>query len=264
MFFIGDKMKLGKRKFIFFKIFFIIFLMILVFNTTISYLYKNINISNDNYLKLLFNDTYGNKFYTTLVEIISNKLNPLELIDIEVKNKEFNLANKINNPIIYIYSTNMYNSYKTKYNNNPNIYLVLYYLSNKLNSIGIPTMFENNNINSFANNNDMNIDDSIKLLTKNYNIKYIIEIERGNINRNIKSNNKIYAGISLYTNENNINLVTKLNDNLNNKINNISKIYFNNEYNNMKIDIGYYNNDFNDVLRSIDILFNSIKEVLYE
>ena len=257
-------MKLGKKKYIFFKVFFIIFLMILVFNTTIGFLYRNINISNENYLKLLFNDTYGNNFYNTLVEFISNKLNPIELIDIEVSNKEFNLANKINNPMIYIYSENRDLYYKIKYNNKPNVYLVLYYLSNRLNSIGISTIFENINIKTFSNNNNIDIKDSVNLLTKNYNFKYIIDIERGNNSRNIRYDNKIYSSINLYTNEENINFVTKLNSNLNNKINNISKIYFNNEYNNIKIDIGYYNNDFNDVLRSIDILSNSIKEVLYE
>ncbi len=256
-------MKLGKRKIIFIKVFSLIFLLFFTFITTISYLYKSININSENYLRLLLYDTYGNNYINTFIEFISNKLNPIELLEIE--NNEVKTPNIIkSNPVIYIYSDNPNLSYKYKYNIKPNIKLSMYYLANKLNSLNIPTTYENNDINSFSLNNNINKEEAIRLFINekenNYNLKYIINLDISNIDRNINN----YAGINLYTNNKNIEFITKLNSSLNKNINGISKIYYDNEYDYIRIEIGSNNSDFNSIKRSINILSNSIKEVFNE
>ena len=257
-------MKLGRKKFIIIRVCLFLFLMIISFATTISYLYSKIDITNETYIKLLFNDIYGNNFYNTIVEYISNKLNPLELINIEVESKKVNLPNKIDNPKIYIYNENQNDSYMSKYNIKPTIYITTYYLTNKLNKLGINTIFENNDIYEFSKNNNMSINDTLNYFINEkesiYNLKYIINLCIGND----KKVNNGYPNIKLYTNDSNIDFVTKLNKKLNENINNISKIYYTNEYSYIKIDIGSNDNDFNDIKRGIDLLSKSIREVYNE
>lgn len=260
-------MKLGKRKFKFIKVFSLIFLLFFTFITTINYLYKSININSENYLKLLLYDTYGNNFINSFIEFISNKLNPIELLEIE--NKKLKLPSIINNkPLIYIYSSNPNLNYKTIYNIKPNINMSLYYLTYKLNNLNIKAIYETEDIESFSLNNSISKEEASNILINekisNYDIKYIINLNMSDIDRNIIYSKEKYSGINLYANDKNISFINKLNNSLNNSINNISKVYYDSEYNYIKIEIGSKNSNFYEIRRSIDVLSNSIKEVLYE
>jgi len=264
-------MKLGKKKIILVKMFIVMFLMIFIFISTISYLYLYNNISSEEYLKLLMSDSYGNNLYTYIVEIISNKLNPLKLIDIEVNNRKYDLSNRIvDSPIIYIYNKNTTVTYKTEYNNYNNAELSSYYLCENLNDVNVSCLFLNSDINSFALNNNISIDETINLFKSNAlnnykSIEYIIELGIDNINDKIRYEDKNYALISFYANKDNILVISKLNSILNKYIDGISKIYYVDEYDNtIKVNIGTKNSNMSDVVRSIKLLSDSFKEVIYE
>jgi len=95
-------------------------------------------------------------------------------------------------------------------------------------------------------------------------LKYIINIGRTTDRKSVvKINDKRYALISLYVNEDNITLVNKLNTKLNEKYKGISKIYVDNEYNkSINIDFGGINNSMKEVLNSIEVFSNIFKEVI--
>ena len=234
--------------------------------STVTILYKSINISNEEYLKLLLSDTYDNNYYNKFIDFISNIFSPINVI--ETNKSTFNLSNRVDiNPIIYIYNKNQNLSYKKEFNVTPTVMLSSYYLSEELNNKGIDTIFESNNINKFSINNNIDKSKSLELFMKdkinNYNLKYIIELGISNIHKNIRYNNKNYACISLYANRYNISLVTKLNNILNSDIPNISMIYFDDESNkNLKIDIGSTSNSMSEVLRSIKVLSDGLKEII--
>lgn len=256
-------MKLGKKKFIFIKVFFFLFFMIVVFISTISYLYYTNNLSSSDYLKLIMSDAYDNNFYNNLVEFVSNNINPLKFI--EFNNNEYKSFSSINvdDPIIYIYNSNQSLSYKVEYNTKLDVMNVGYYLSSELNKLGINTVFEDAIIDTYDNNIDIILSDRLNSYES---IRYVLDIGRSdNKNSNIKINNVEYASISLYTNKKNIEFIKKLHIALNNNCKGISKIYFSNSYDdNIKIDIGGYNSNMSIVLKSIKVLSNSISEVINE
>ena len=234
--------------------------------TTISYLYRNDNITSSQYLSLLLNESYGDNLYTNIVEIISNNLNPLKLIDIEVENKKFDLSNRINitNPIIYIYNKDQNLSYKNEYNMIPTVSLC-----EELNNINVSCIFENNDIDLFLSNNNISKDEALDLFKRdkieNYkSLEYLIELGRSERENSIKYDNNSYGKINLYANGNNISFVTELNNLLNEKVPNISKIYFDLEYNtSLMIDIGGKNNSMSEIIRSIKVLSSCLKEEIY-
>ena len=253
-------MKLGKKKFVFIKVLFILLFMAVVSISTISYLYYTNNISSSDYLKIVLSDSYENNFYNNLVEFVSNNLNPLKFI--EFNNNEYKSFSSIevDNPIIYIYNSDQSLNYKTEYNFKPNVSLAAYYLSEELNKLKIDTIFEDINISG-----DMNLFVSDKL--NDYSsIKYVIDLGRStSSNDNIRIDGIDYSNISLYTNKSNMKFITKLHTILNKNYKGISKIYFNNTYDDIiKIDIGGYNSNMSSVLKSIKALSSSIGEVINE
>ena len=256
-------MKLGNSKLLIVKTIFIVFLIIFSVITTISYLYSISIINKDMYFKLLLNDTYGNNFYITLVETISNKFNPIKFL--EINNNNYKLENRVDiKPKIYIYSNSNLN-YKSEYNIMPNLLTLSYFFSEELNNLNIPTIYENTDIKLFSKNNNITTEECIKVFIedkkKNYNLDYIIEL---GINNNTFKIGK-YAPIYLHANEDNFMFISKLNNILNKKVPNISKIYIDTEYNEvLKIDIGGTNNYMGEALRSTKILSSSIYEVLNE
>ena len=246
--------------------------MCFIMITTISYLYTTSNISKNDYFKLLLSDTYGNNFYINLVEIINKNFNPLNIIQLdEVKSNSFNLSNNIymSDPIVYIYNANQNYEYKEEYNINPSVIMTSFLLSNKLNESGVKSIFEENNINEFSKNNNMSHEDTLNLfindkLNTYSSLKHIINIGRSDVRKSvIIINNKKYALISLYANEENITLLNKINTKLNEIYNGISKIYIDSEYNRfINIDFGGVNNSMKEVLNSVEVFSNIFKEVI--
>lgn len=256
-------MKLGKRRIIIAKVFLILFLIFISVTLTISYLYSLSAINKDLYFKLLVNDIYGNNFYVKLVETISNKLNPLNFI--EINNNNFNLENRlVINPKIYIYSISNL-KYQKEYNVDSNMILLDYYLSEELNNLGISSIYEDNDIKLFSKNNNISTIDALNIFKsdkmENYNLDYIIEI---GMKKHSNCKGK-YAKIYLYANESNFKFVSKLNSLLNKKVDGISNIYISNENNEiLKIDIGGSNNYMSEAIKSVKILSNSFYEVINE
>lgn len=267
-----NNMKLGKRKSIFIKIILTFLFMSFVMAITISFLYNSINITKNDYFKLLLSDTFGDNFYINLVEMINKNFNPLNVIELkEVKSNTFSLSNNIyvSNPIVYIYNSNQEEVYKEEYNINPSVVVSSYLLSNKLNELKIGSIFEEVNIKEFSQNNNLDIKDTIDIIIKDKlntypSLKYIINIRSSNDkNTIVKINNRKYALIKLYANKDNITLLNKLNTILNEKYKGISKIYVDNEYNSaINIDFGGSNNSMKEVLNSIEVFSSALKEVI--
>lgn len=265
-------MKLGKRKSFFINTILIFLFMCFIIVITISYLYSTTNISKNDYFKLLLSDTYGDNFYISLVEIINKNFNPLNIIELdEVKSNSFNLSNNIyiSNPIVYIYNSNQNLEYKEEYNINPSVIMTSFLLNNKLNELGVNSIFEEDNIYEFSRNNNISHDETLNLfindkLNKYSSLKYIINIGRSNDRKStITINNKKYAIISLYANEENITFLNKINTKLNEKYKGISKIYIDSEYNRfINTDFGGVNNSMKEVLNSIEAFSNIFKEVI--
>ena len=255
-------MKLGKRKFIFVRMLFIISLMVVIGISTVSYLYYTDNLNSSDYLKLILSDTYDNNFYNNFVEFVSNNINPLKFIEFNNNEYKSSYSNNIDNPIIYLYNSNQSLSYKVEYNNKLNVYNAAYFLSEELNKVGINTIFEDTLVNDI-NKNDINVIVSDKL-TNYKSLKYIIDIGRTNkSDSNIVVNKIKYSNIDLHTNKKNIEFIKKLHITLNRNCKGISKIYFSNSYDdNIKIDIGGYNSSMSTVLKSIKVLSKSISEVI--
>lgn len=267
-------MKLGKQKKFFIKVVLLFLFMFFLCGITITYLYNKTKVNKEDYIKLLLSDSYGDNFLVNLVEIINRSFSPLNMIKLsEVNNMHFNLSNKENilNPEIYIYSSNQNNSYQKEYNVTPNIYLVTYLLSMKLNSLGKSSVFETNNIYDFSINNNISANESENLFIndakiKYSSLKYILNINRNNDNKNITTiriNGKKYAKIYLYANKNNISLVSSINKLLNEKYEGISKIYFDESSNDfINIDFGGYENSMSEVVNSIEVFSYTFKEAI--
>ena len=97
----------------------------------------------------------------------------------------------------------------------------------------------------------------------------MIDISRNDIDNGlIKFNNLNYAKIRFITstNDENIDLILKLNTKLNELYLNISDIKYDSKLQEDEIllEIGNINNNFNEVLNTIDVLINVFKEAIYE
>lgn len=264
-------MKLGKSKSFLIKTILTFLFMSFITIITINYLYTTLNISKNDYFKLLLSDSYGDDFYINLVEIINRNFNPLNVIELkEITSNNLSLSNNIlESPIIYFFNSNQSHTYKKEYNINTSVLMSSYLLSNELNELGISTIFESTDIDNFSINNNMTTDEVIDLFIKDklntyLTIKYIINIGRSdNRDTTVKINDKKYALISLYANKDNITLLNKLNTLLNQNYKGISKIYIDSEYNSfINIDFGGINNSMKEVFNSIEVFSKVFKEVI--
>lgn len=257
------------KKSLIFKIFITTLYMIISCLVTILYLYKTINLTNEEYLKLILNDSYGNNFLNSLVNIIYDKFNFMDFIEFE--NKTFNTPNVVNdNPLIFIYNKNQLQNYQIDYNIKPNVMVASYLLSNKLNNLDINNIVLDTNLENFSLNNNISIDKSLEIFINdvkvNYSsIKYFFDIGRSDYSRfktTISFNNNKYAKINFYVSKKDFSFVYELNKELNKNINGISNIYIINEYINnvIKIEIGGSSNTIKEVSNTINILSNIIKE----
>ena len=187
------------KKSLIFKIFITTLYMIISCLVTILYLYKSINLTNEEYLKLILNDSYGNNFLNSLINIIYDKFNFMDFIEFE--NKTFNTPNVVNdNPLIFIYNKNQLQNYQIDYNIKPNVMVASYLLSNKLNNLDINNIVLDTNLENFSLNNNISIDKSLEIFINdvkvNYSsIKYFFDIGRSDYSRfktTISFNNNKY------------------------------------------------------------------------
>ena len=109
-------MKLKGRKHILLKPLLVLVFMFFICYMTIEYLSNNIEISNEEYVRLLLSDSYKSKdsnFYYNVISFFTDKFNPKEMLNIP-ENKEVKIKNKfvsnpnkkiITDPVLYIYNT---------------------------------------------------------------------------------------------------------------------------------------------------------------
>lgn len=224
-------MKLKKKKYILLKSIFVLIFMLFICYQTINYLYKNSDITNEEYIKLILSDSYkskDNNFINNVVKLFSKNFHPLEVLYVKKESsiisykEEYNydelklISNHIENsneinittPILYIYNTHQLENY-TKDDNidsvTPNVMMTSYLLREKLYELGIESIVEDTNMKDFMNTT-FNKDEYYKasrtlLIDKKdkYNtIKYFIDIHRDTVNKKISTieiDNKKYARI---------------------------------------------------------------------
>ena len=273
-------MKLKGRKHILLKPLLVLVFMFFICYMTIEYLSNNIEISNEEYVRLLLSDSYKSKdsnFYYNVISFFTDKFNPKEMLNIP-ENKEVKIKNKfvsnpnkkiITDPVLYIYNTYQYEEYNSKdniFDITPNVMMTSYILSEKLNNLGISNIVLDINLDS------LNDSDYMKVT----NLKYFIDISRDSIDSNVKSikiDNKNYARILFMINKrstnysDNLELVLKLNSRLNEIYPGITRGISkdeNSDYDGIRIEFGNIFNDYDEVINTVDVFSNIFKEVLYE
>lgn len=249
-----------KHKHILLKSIFLLIFMLFICTTTFNLLYENIKLTNEEYINLLLSDSYENNLYYKLINLF--RINPINFIEIDSKYLDLN-NNDALNPYIYIYNSEPLNAYKDEFNIKPNVMMTSYILTMKLNELGISTIRESTNINDFSMLNNMNNVDTINVLSDYDSTKYYINIDRSDYGRDIYINGKLYSVINFYVNKDNVDLVKKINLNLNSNYNGISKIYLS-DNDDFKIEIGNKNSNMNNIVNSVDALSKSIYEVIYD
>ena len=196
--------------------------------------------------------------------------------------------NIVSNPRVYIYSTHQNEKYLGEklenYEIDNTVVLASIILQEKLNSLGIETIVEERSVSNYLNENDLSFVDSY-LATRSflndklskYDFDLIIDLHRDATSKEkttVSIDGKDYAKIMFVQNVNykdNITLANKLNDILTSKYSNISRGIYNKYVDNFNqdlsnnvvlIELGGNYNTIDEVLNSIDVLANSIKELL--
>lgn len=223
-------MKTKRKKHVLLKLFLFLIFMFFVCYKTINFLYKRMNITNQEYINLLLSDTYrekDNNFINNAVKLFSKNFDPLEVLQVPKVNnsssssdeynydelKEMSMYIKdpnprnIDNPAVYIYNTHQLENYADDieiYSVTPNVMMASYLLKEKLNNQNIPAIVESTNINNYmlSNNYDDYYKASRQLIIDNKkkykSIKYYIDIHRDDVNKEISTleiHSKKYARI---------------------------------------------------------------------
>lgn len=279
-------------------------------------LYWKNNISKEEILEMLFDNTMGkNDFYNFL------EMNPTEYLfqttmGIEIPKSESVFKEeeeegpvyeyvsdpnpKINqdNPLIYIYNTHQTEGYSkvgiSEYDIEPTVLFASYYLREKLNDYGIPTLVETNNIGEVLRVNGWNYSSSYKAsrylfldaLNKNQSLNYFLDIHRDSIgyqSSTTEHDGKKYARILFVIGkehpnyEKNMSLANRLNDKMKQQISTISRGIIGKEGKNVNgiynqdlhgntllIEIGGKDNTLKEVTNTMEILAKSLKEIIEE
>ena len=194
----------------------------------------------------------------------------------------------VSNPRVYIYSTHQNEKYLGEklenYEIDNTVVLASIILQEKLNSLGIETIVEERSVSNYLNENNLSFIDSY-LATRSflndklskYDFDLIIDLHRDATSKEkttVSIDGKDYAKIMFVQNVNykdNIALANKLNDILTSQYSNISRGIYNKYVDNFNqdlsnnvvlIELGGNYNTIDEVLNSIDVLANSIKELL--
>ena len=161
-----------KKKKPLFNLFLILLIIYISFISTFKFFSQkitSISIDSNKYLKYLlktgFNNQINNYKYFNLFDpasLLGESLNTnIEINDPKpVEEIIEELPNNISNPKVYIYNTHQTEEYNfttvNDYNLKPTVLLASYYLKEKLNDYGIPTILETNSISNILKQNDWN------------------------------------------------------------------------------------------------------------
>lgn len=204
----------------------------------------------------------------------------------------------ISNPRIYIYNSHQKEEYSKKgleaYNITPNVLMASYFLKEKLNKIGIPTVAEGSNIIDFMNANNWGHNDSYKAsrfyiidaLNKYENLDLLIDLHRDSISKaksTITIGGKSYAktlfvvGANNSTYSKNLELANKLHVLIEKRYPGLSRgvmkkegLNNNSIYNQdlsskmILLEVGAYQNNIDEVLNTVEAMSLVIKEYLGE
>ena len=247
-----------------------------------NYLY-NVNLNEPvTLLENMFNYESTSEYYPEVLETITKHINdPTNDV--------------IDNPIVYIYNSHQLENYDSSnyepYNITPNVMMASYLLKEKLNNYNIPTIVEEGNINEFIKINNWDYNYSyiasryfIEEAKRKYpSIKYFIDIHRDSVTKEYSTaiiNDMSYAKVLFVVGLDHDNYKGNLDfaNNVNNKlINGISKgiikksgpnvngIYNQDISSNaLLIEVGGYQNKIDEVYNTIDVLANTLKEVINE
>lgn len=294
------KMKLKKKKSI--KIFIIpllIYFLILIINILIKDIKLN---NNEKFIKKLLNETnfyFNDDEEEKLFDIFNlNLKQPISIIDKVFAYEDTKEAQAfayiqnsvVSNPKVYIYSTHPNESYLGEkvegYDLDNNIILASIMLQEKLNSLGVETLVEERSVNNYLKDNNLEFVDSYqatRTFLKEKLIKYdfdlIIDLHRDATTKEKTTasvDGKDYAKVMFVQNvnyKNNISLANKLNDILTINCSTISRGIYNKYVDNFNqdlsdkvllIELGGNYNTMDEVINTIDVLANSIKELLNE
>lgn len=294
------KMKLKKKKSI--KIFIIpllIYFLILIINILIKDIKLN---NNEKFIKKLLNETnfyFNDDEEEKLFDIFNlNLKQPISIIDKVFAYEDTKEAQAfayiqnsvVSNPKVYIYSTHPNESYLGEkvegYDLDNNIILASIMLQEKLNSLGVETLVEERSVNNYLKDNNLKFVDSYqatRTFLKEKLIKYdfdlIIDLHRDATTKEKTTasvDGKDYAKVMFVQNvnyKNNISLANKLNDILTTNCSTISRGIYNKYVDNFNqdlsdkvllIELGGNYNTMDEVINTIDVLANSIKELLNE
>lgn len=294
------KMKLKKKKSI--KIFIIpllIYFLILIINILIKDIKLN---NNEKFIKKLLNETnfyFNDDEEEKLFDIFNlNLKRPISIIDKvfaygdtkEAQAFAYIQNSVVSNPKVYIYSTHPNESYLGEkvegYDLDNNIILASIMLQEKLNSLGVETLVEERSVNNYLKDNNLEFVDSYqatRTFLKEKLIKYdfdlIIDLHRDATTKEKTTasvDGKDYAKVMFVQNvnyKNNISLANKLNDILTTNCSTISRGIYNKYVDNFNqdlsdkvllIELGGNYNTMDEVINTIDVLANSIKELLNE
>ena len=308
----GKRFKIRKKK----KSKLILYLLIIFICICIEpYISKiKLNNSNENLINsLLYSMTSSyNLSEKTIYKIIKNSIkssfNSPEYIlkaelqyinnDSEVKD-DINLVFKENKlPLIYIYNSHQgeqySNEYLEDYNILPSVITASYMFEEKLEALGINTLVEENDILDYMKKNNMNHSQSYiasrhfltNILKKYDSIKLYIDLHRDSVSHDITTisiDGKKYAkvmfviGLKYNTYENNLSVVERLNNKLNDKYPGISRgilkkgtVGANGVYNQdldsriILIELGGNENNIDEINNTLEILSNIIGEYINE
>ena len=247
-----------------------------------NYLY-NINLNEPvTLLENMFNYESTSEYYPEVLETITKHINdPTNDV--------------IDNPIVYIYNSHQLENYDSSnyepYNITPNVMMASYLLKEKLNNYNIPTIVEEGNINEFIKINNWDYNYSyiasryfIEEAKRKYpSIKYFIDIHRDSVTKEYSTaiiNDKSYAkvlfvvGLDHDNYKGNLDFANNVNNRLINGISkgiikksgpNVNGIYNQDISSNaLLIEVGGYQNKIDEVYNTIDVLANTLKEVINE
>ena len=247
-----------------------------------NYLY-NVNLNEPvTLLENMFNYESTSEYYPEVLETITKHINDPT-------------TDVIDNPIVYIYNSHQLENYDSSnyepYNITPNVMMASYLLKEKLNNYNIPTIVEEGNINEFIKINNWDYNYSyiasryfIEEAKRKYpSIKYFIDIHRDSVTKEYSTaiiNDMSYAkvlfvvGLDHDNYKGNLDFANNVNNRLINGISkgiikksgpNVNGIYNQDISSNaLLIEVGGYQNKIDEVYNTIDVLANTLKEVINE
>lgn len=236
-----------------------------------------------------FLETFGNIKLEEPITIIDKVFAYNKDEQLEQELQQFNyMQNKVlTNPRVYIYSTHpneMYEGEKLEgYNLSNTVVLASIILQEKLNELGIETIVEERSASKYIKEHNLEFKDSYKATREflkdqlDNDFDLIIDLHRDAVSKERTTTNidgKNYAKVMFVNNVNykdNVALAKKLNNIIIDKYPTLSRGIYNKYIDNFNQDLnknvllielgGNYNN-IDEVINTIDVLANSIKELL--